>query len=106
MPCLGFVTRFAARLVAALAVVATLPAARRLAATAAGAFAAALLTRALALLGCIAVDFKVAFGARNALADQLFDRGHRLLVERRHDRDCGAGAAGAAGAADAVDVIV
>ncbi|MEY9410125.1 hypothetical protein ABH989_004591 [Bradyrhizobium ottawaense] len=52
------------------------------------------------------MDFKVAFGARNALADQLLDCHHRLLVERRHDRDRGAGATGAAGPADAVDVVI
>ena len=40
------------------------------------------------------------------MPDQLFDRGHRFLIERGDDGDRGAGAAGAAGAADAVDVIV
>ena len=42
----------------------------------------------------------------DGLADQLLDRGDRLVVARRHDRDGDAAAAGAAGAADAVDVIV
>src|SRR3954471_22324802 len=47
-----------------------------------------------------------AFGAGNALADQLFDRRHRLEVERADDGDRGAGASGAAGTADAVDIVV
>src|SRR5438309_2795274 len=47
-----------------------------------------------------------AFGAGNALADQLFDRRHRLEVERADDGDRGAGAAGTAGAADTVDIVV
>src|SRR4051812_35238356 len=47
-----------------------------------------------------------AFGAGNALADQLFDRRHRLEVERADDGNRGAGASGAAGAADAVDIVV
>src|SRR5439155_963384 len=40
------------------------------------------------------------------LADQLLDRGDRLVVVRRHDGDGGAGFSRAAGAADAVDIIV
>ena len=47
-----------------------------------------------------------AFDVGNGLSDQLFDRDHRFLVERRDDGDRGAGASGAAGAADAVDVVV
>ena len=42
----------------------------------------------------------------DGLADQAFDGGHGLAVDRRHDGDGGAAQAGAAGAADAVDVIV
>src|SRR5947199_10236929 len=38
------------------------------------------------------------FDAGNALADQLFDRRHRLEVERADDGDRGAGAPSAAGA--------
>src|SRR5581483_1359428 len=93
-----------ARLVAALTVATAL----RLAASAAGTFtiAAARLARAVALLAAVSMHLVVAFGARNALADQLFDRNHRLLVERRDDRDRRAGAAGTTGAADAMDVIV
>src|SRR3954470_24032851 len=48
----------------------------------------------------------IAFGARNALADQLLDRGNGFLVGRRNDRDRGAGASSAAGAADTMNVIV
>src|SRR3954449_7225045 len=43
-----------------------------------------------------------AFGAGNALADQPFDRRHRLEVERADDGDRGARTSGAAGAADTV----
>src|SRR5690349_14935651 len=62
--------------------------------------------RALALFGCLGVNFEITLGTRNLLADQLLDRGHRLCIERSDDRDRGPAAAGAAGAADAVDVIV
>src|SRR5476651_1683957 len=42
----------------------------------------------------------------NGLPDQLFDRDHGFLIERRDDGDRGAGAPGTPGAADAVDVVV
>ncbi len=42
----------------------------------------------------------------NFLADQLFDRGQRLGIRRRHQRDGGTRAPGAAGAADAMHVIL
>ena len=48
----------------------------------------------------------IAFGTRNGLSDQLFDRSDRFVVERGNDSEGGARAAGTAGAADAVDVIV
>src|SRR6185437_14878047 len=47
-----------------------------------------------------------AFGMRNGLTGQLFDRNHRFLVERGDDGDRRAGASGAAGAADTVDVVI
>ena len=47
-----------------------------------------------------------AFGVRNGLADQLFDRHDRFLVERGDDGDRRAGPPRTPGAADAVDVIV
>ena len=43
---------------------------------------------------------------RNALANQLFNRGHRLAVGPRDDGDRDAAAAGAAGATDPVDIVV
>src|SRR5689334_10554939 len=67
---------------------------------------AALPARMLAFLGGVGVNFEVALGARNVLADQLFDRGHRFRIERGDDGDCGTGAAGAAGAADTMHVVV
>src|SRR5690349_19328683 len=75
---LGGVSRLS-RLVAALTVATAL----RLAASAAGTItiAAARLARAVALLAAVSMHLVVAFGARNAPADQLFDRNHRLLVE-------------------------
>src|SRR5436309_397146 len=83
---------FAARLAAAARTVASM-------------LALAVLARALAVFG-LGVNFVVALGARNLLADQLLDRGHRLGIERGDDGDRSPGAAGAAGAADAVNVVV
>src|SRR3954454_1375815 len=51
-------------------------------------------------------DCDAVFGGGNGLADQLFDRCHRLEVQRGHDGDRGAGASGASGAADAMDIVV
>jgi len=66
----------------------------------------AVFARLIAVFGCGGGNGKVAFSLRNALADQLLDRGHRLRVERRDDRDRRAGTARASGASDAVDVII
>ena len=60
----------------------------------------------LLLSAFIRLDLDATFGAGNGLSDQLLDRDHGFLVERRDDRDRGAGASGAAGAADAVDIVV
>src|SRR5690242_2507421 len=49
---------------------------------------------------------EIAFGARNALADQLLDRSHRFGIDRSDDGDRDAAAAGAAGAADPVHIVV
>ncbi len=52
----------------------------------------------------------MAFGttvdARNSLADQLFDRGDRFVIERCDDGDRGAGTAGTPRSADAMHVII
>src|SRR5580704_18338196 len=50
--------------------------------------------------------FSRSLDARNGLPDQFFDRRHRFEIERRDDRDRGAGAASAAGAADAMHIVV
>src|SRR3954471_13265691 len=52
------------------------------------------------------MTFQVDIHPRNSLADQLFDRGDRFVIERADDGDRGAGASGAAGTANAVDVVV
>src|SRR5437660_11489519 len=58
-----------------------------------------------AVVACL-VERAAAFGAGNGLADQLFDRRHRLEVERSDHGDRGSRASGTAGAADAVDIII
>src|SRR3954453_18998526 len=68
--------------------------------------ALAVLARTLAVVGCVGRNFVIAFGARNGLADQLLDRGHRLGIEGGDDGDRSPGAAGAAGTTDAVNVVV
>src|SRR5215468_4552942 len=67
--------------------------------------ALAVLARTIALFG-VSVNFVIALGARNLLADQLLDRGHRFGVERGDDGDRSPRASGAAGAADTVDVVI
>ncbi len=62
--------------------------------------------RLIARLGRFGLHGVIAFGGRNVLPDQPFDRGDRFVVERGDDRNRGAGAAGAAGTADAMHVIV
>ena len=52
------------------------------------------------------VAFGTTVNAGNGLADQLFDRRERFVVERRDHGDCGAGAAGTAGTADAMYVVI
>ena len=49
---------------------------------------------------------RAAFGERDALPDQSFDRHNGLLVERSDEGNRGAGASGATGAADAVDIVI
>src|SRR5207302_1511932 len=71
-----------------------------------GTLALAVFTRMVAIVRCFGGNGKVTFGLRNALADQLLDRGHRLEVERCDNRDRRTGAACASGAPDAMDVIV
>jgi hypothetical protein len=50
--------------------------------------------------------FRGAFGERNALPDQLFDRAYRFVIERGDDGNRSAGAARPAGAADPMNIIV
>src|SRR5512140_1090325 len=60
----------------------------------------------VALAGRIGGDGIIAFGGRNGLSDQPFDRSDRFAVERADDRYGGSGATGAAGSADAMHVVV
>src|ERR1700750_2255798 len=79
--------------------------ARGLAATARSP-ARAMFARLIGFIGRFRVNGIIAVGTGNGLADQLFDRRERFVVERGYDRDRGAGAARAPGAADAVHVVV
>src|SRR5579871_515116 len=88
---------------ACLAIIASLAAAAR-------AFAATIAGALLMFAGAAGVvrglDLRAAFGDRNALSNQLFNRRQRFVIQRRDDRHRGSGAPGASGAADPVDVIV
>jgi len=75
-------------------------------ASAARAFARALLAPVVAIVGCIGAGREVALGAGNILTYQLLDCGDRLLIERRDDRNRRSRTSRAAGAADAMNVIV
>src|SRR6202030_3806057 len=75
----------------------------------AAAFPSSLFWALLALAGGRSLrprGFQAAFGHRNALSNQSFDRAHRFLIERGHNGNRGTGAAGPPGASDPVDIIV